>query len=374
MYSGGEGKNLRKLVLLFYDLCYQSLARPLIFKAFSPQEAHDRVLEFLCWCDSREDLQPLLSAIHNLLFEKREIEVGGVVLDSPFILAAGFVKGRGFENEDSALACAGENIIPGWRTLPALVGAVEMGSFTRWPRMGNSGTVLWRDEATHSTQNRIGLKNPGARAAAVFLARKSHHWGQVGINIAVSPGVTDPDQEQAEVLDSLALFTSHGVIPAWFTLNLSCPNTEDDPGGNQTEEKARRLCGAVVEFLRPHQRPLWVKIGPDLADEQILKLMSAFAGVGVRAVVATNTLAKPTPEDNHLTGGLGGGRLHAHAVRVAGLLAAEKKRRGYKVDVIGCGGVWNRSTYYDFVRVGVSVVQYWSALIYRGPLAAAVIR
>ena len=95
------------------------------------------------------------------------------------------------------------NIIPGWRSMPLLVGAVEFGSFTRCPRLGNTGTVLWRDEPTHSTQNRIGLKNPGALASAEFFALHLEQLPPVfGINIAVSPGVVDPAQMNREILEA----------------------------------------------------------------------------------------------------------------------------------------------------------------------------
>lgn len=377
------GRGLRGGVLMTYDLLYQQLLRPLIFNSMPPQEAHERVINLLRWCDSQPHLQERFKEIRRFMLPLQPIEVGGVLLDSPLILAAGFVKGNGFENEGAALNAVqgGENIIPGWRTMPTLVGNVEFGSFTRWPRMGNSGTVIWRDEATHSTQNRIGLKNPGVMAASEFLRLRFFYTPprtqggdnlSIGINIAVSPGVVDKGQEKQEILESLATFISRGICPAWFTLNLSCPNTEDDPSGNQTEAKARDLCGAAAEFLG--DLPLWVKISPDLTDEQLQKLMRVFADVGVRAVIATNTLGQPSPSNPSLRAGVGGGGLHAHAVRVAGLLAEEKRRYGYSVDVIGCGGVWNKSTYYDFVRVGVPVVQYWSALVYRGVFAAALIR
>ncbi len=97
-----------------------------------------------------------------------------MTLPHPLIVAAGLVKGDGFASEAEALAAVarGRNIMPGWRSLPALVGAVEFGSFTRWPRLGNPGCVVWRDMATRSMQNRVGLRNPGATAAAAFLGAR----------------------------------------------------------------------------------------------------------------------------------------------------------------------------------------------------------
>jgi dihydroorotate dehydrogenase len=340
-------------------------------------------MRLLEWTDKCPSVQSLLSTIQRHLFsDELATKVGGVALKSPLILAAGFVKGHGFAAEIDALnaVARGDNIIPGWRSVPRLVGPVEFGSFTRWPRMGNPGTVLWRDEASRSTQNRIGLRNPGAVAAATFLAaRREALPEQFGVNIAVSPGVDDPEQEMEEVLASVEAFLTRGVYPAWLTLNLSCPNTEDDPGGHQTEAKTRRLCGAIVDTLRQATQgsgravPLWVKIGPDLADTQYCVLMKTFAEVGVSAVVATNTLPQPVSGDSEVLAGVGGGRLHQKAVDVAALLVQEKKARGYPVDVVGCGGVQDGPTFQDFARLGVAAVQYWSALVYRGPLAAALV-
>lgn len=348
---------------------FYRLVRPLVFRR-SAQDSHEKALALLRWLDDRDWAQAVLKRSYRMAFDERSVSVGGVRLPHPLILAAGFIKGDGFESEAAALAAveSGRNVIPGWRSMPALVGPVELGSFTRWPRMGNPGTVMWRDVATRSTQNRVGLRNPGAKAAAAFLARHRQHLPPVyGINIATSPGVSDIEQQTQEVLGSMAFFGESDISPAWFTLNLSCPNTEDDPTGNQTETLTRRLCEAAVNAI---DVPLWVKIGPGLADSQYAILMRVFAEAGVRAVIATNTLAKPSPANVDEMAGVGGGLLHDCAVAATIRLTQEKQRHAYPVDVTGCGGVMDSATWRAF---GTQAAQYWSALIYRGPLAAALI-
>lgn len=349
--------------------------RPLIFRMASAQEAHAHVLRVLRWLDAHEWAQMALGKVHDAAFAAHPVNVGGVALPFPLIVAAGFVKGEGFASEGDALAAVmrGENIIPGWRSLPRLVGPVEFGSYTRWPRLGNPGTVIWRDASTQSTQNRVGLKNPGAHAAAAFLARGRHNLPTVyGINIAVSPGVDEPEQEQTEIVTALDAFLSRDIVPSWFTLNLSCPNTEDDPTGHQTEERTRHVCRVALARIGG-VAPLWVKVGPDLSAEQYRALLRVCADEGVRAVVATNTLGQPTPDDSGLTAGVGGGRLHRQALAAAALLTTETKARGYPVDVIGCGGVLDGQSWMAYSQIDVRAVQYWSALVYRGPLAAALI-
>ncbi len=388
---------MRAAFLHSSDLLYTRLLRPVIFRS-SAQTAHERLMRLLRIADRW--FYPLLGSVHRLAFAATPVTVGGVTLPAPLILAAGLVKGDGFESEAAALAavCSGRNIIPGWRCVPRLAGLVEFGSFTRWPRLGNPGVVVWRDVPTRSTQNRVGLRNPGALAAAEFLAaHKADLPPLFGINIAVSPGVDDPDQQADEMIAALSAFVERGVFPAWFTLNLSCPNTEDDPTGNQTADGARQLCAAAIDALRksptpkspPHSVerglntpaapggeahiPLWIKLGPNLSAEQYRALMAVFAETGVHAVVATNTLPEPSPADATVTAGVGGGRLHPHALKTAAALVQEKTMHAYPVDVIGCGGVLDGPTFQAFTGAGVAAVQYWSALVYRGPLAAALI-
>ncbi len=365
---------LRQALLMVNRVGYARLLRPLIFRR-SAQEAHTRTMRLLAWADRLPALCALLAALRRVMMPPAPVDIGGVTLPGPLILAAGLVKGDGFLHEDSALTAVqrGRNIMPGWRAMPAMAGLVEFGSFTRWPRLGNPGTVLWRDVDTTSTQNRVGLKNPGVLAAAAFLAARRHSLPpQFGINIAVSPGVSDPAQQVEEVLAGLRAFIAAGVTPTWFTLNLSCPNTEDDPGGHQTAGLAAQVCGAAVDCLRQEaaDTPLWVKVSPGLGADQYAALMVVFAQVGVRAVIATNTLGLPTPDDPALVAGVGGGRLHAEALAAARALRAV----GGPVDVIGCGGALDGASCRAFAAAGAPVAQYWSALVYRGPFAAALIQ
>ena len=171
---------------------FHFLNRQIIFR-LSAQTAHDGVITLLRLMEQLPLTPQIASAMRHLTCSEVETEVGGVRLTQRLILAAGLVKGDGFSDEKQALRAVNEsrrNIIPGWRIVPALVGPVEFGSFTRYPRKGNPGTVVWRHEKTQSTQNRVGLRNPGARAAALFLGKRRDRLPrEFGINIAVSPGV-----------------------------------------------------------------------------------------------------------------------------------------------------------------------------------------
>ena len=243
---------LRGFLLGGIAAAYHWLNKRLIFR-HPAQNAHDRAIDLLRLIERVPLSTPFARLLHRLTFPEMPVDVGGVHLSQRLILAAGLVKGEGFATESEALNAVTvdkRNVIPGWRIVPALLGPVEFGSFTRHPRMGNEGAVIWRHAETQSTQNRVGLRNPGARAAARFLADRRHLLpAEFGINIAVSPGLHDIDQQEREVLESLSFFLDAGVTPSWFTLNISCPNTEDDPRGHQLEAETKQLCRAAIAEL-----------------------------------------------------------------------------------------------------------------------------
>jgi len=367
-----------KLLLTGINVGYKQLAKRVIFKV-SAQRGHEATITIIRFFEKYGIAIRFAGFLHRIAFKENPTEVGGITLTHPLILAAGFVKGDGFHNEGEALTAVyhnKRNIIPGWRIIPTLVGPVEFGSFTRHPRMGNDGIVVWRNIESQSTQNRIGLKNPGAMAAAKFLSSKKKYLPkEFGINIAVSPGVPDVAQQEKEMIEAIEFFIGEDVIPTWFTLNLSCPNTEDDPLGHQLEAETRQLCSAFINHLKSHNLdvPLWVKISPNLAREQYHMLIRIFTEVGVKAIVATNTLPQPTPNDPTVQAGVGGGELFEEAIMAVAHLRLEKIHMNYDIDIVGCGGVVNGLTYRDYRTLDVNAVQYWSAMIYRGPLAAAII-
>ncbi len=358
--------------LRLYQLLWRG-TRPLLFGR-SPQQAHEQALALWRMLDSSTPGIALLRAMQRAAFATgpaHSLTVGGVHLPQPLILAAGMVKGEGFPDEKLALeaVAARRNIMPGWRSLPALVGPVEFGSCTRWPRPGNPGTVFWRDACTHSTRNRVGLRNPGARAVAAFLAQRREQLPPVwGLNFATSPGVDDVARQREELLASLGFFLDAGVRPTWFTLNISCPNTGDDPRGLHSVALLRELCAPAARTVSP--TPLWIKVAPNLGAAQYQALPAACVAAGVRAIVATNTLAQPAPGDARLQAGLGGAGLHGHALAAQTLLQEEIERTAGAIDLVACGGILDGASWR---ACAARAAQYWSALVWRGPLAAALI-
>lgn len=357
-----------------YALAWRPLAE-VIARTDAPS-AHAATIGLMRAGDALPGLSSAGRLLGRLAYPARPLRAGGVDLPHPFILAAGLVKGDGFADEATALAAVrrGRDIVPGWRSAPALIGPVEFGSYTRHPRVGNRGRVLWRDSRAGWMQNRVGLRNPGARAAAAHLARHAVSLPPLwGLNLAVSPGVEDIARSRDELTEAAGCFrTAFAGLeagPAWLTLNLSCPNTEDDPRGNQSEKLARALCGSLVDALGV---PLWVKIGPDLSDLQLRALVEVFVETGVRAVVATNTLARPAP-DGSGDAGVSGSRLRAPALDTVARLKRAIDVSGGMLDIVAGGGILTGGDWLAFRAAGAVAAMLYTALVLRGPLAGALI-
>ena len=148
-------------------------------------------------------------------------------------------------------------------------GAVEFGSYTRQPRLGNSGPVVWRDDARRGARTTVSgcgtrAPRPPRPSSARDAPSSPAAWG---VSLAVSPGVDDPDESAAQLRDAATSFerafagARHGVLDRGSARRqpgtrstCRCPNTEDDPAGLQTADarappragRRRRRLGAAL--------------------------------------------------------------------------------------------------------------------------------
>lgn len=349
------------------ETLYRVLRRYLF--ARSADDAHQLVMARLGALDNRPVMCDIAARVWGHSVTSRT-SVGRVSLDTPLVLAAGLIKGVGFATEDEAMGAVekGHNIMPGWRSVPTMIGPVEMGSFTPRPRLGNDGQVLWRDTKRRNLENRMGLPNPGAVAAASFLGKHSEHLPDVyGISIASDPDQTDADLRWKEVAEAVHSFVEAGIRPSWTTVNISCPNVNKGYDYSEIVKEVVGMCKAVRREL-PDETDLWVKVGPDWGKGCYRLIAQAAVEGGANAIVATNT----APGQNLETGervGVGGSSLHHRALDVVTELDSARRDLGLTFDIVGCGGVVDGRTYQAFRDRGAAAVQYWSALVFRGPNA-----
>lgn len=277
----------------------------------------------------------------------------GLSFDSPFGVAAGFDK----------------NVL-GVRGLGALgFGHVEVGTVTAVAQEGNPRPRLFRLIDDRAVINRMGFNNDGAQAAVPRLERLRRRRPQtiVGVNIGKSR-VVDVADATSDYVRSATLLAP---LADYLAVNVSSPNT---PGlrGLQAVETLAPLLEAVRDAAGA--TPMLVKIAPDLPDDEVEAIARLAVELGLAGLIATNTTISReglrTDDDTIAlagAGGLSGAPLKQRSLEVLRLVRAVVPE-GFCV--ISVGGVETAEDVRQRMDAGATLVQGYTAFLYRGPFWA----
>ncbi len=320
-----------------------SLLRPAVF-ALDPERAHRLTIAALRRLPA--------SARRATLSERLATTVAGVRFPNPVGLAAGFDKDA--EVPDAMLRLG--------------FGFTEVGSITPRPQAGNPKPRLFRLEQDGAIINRMGFNNGGAAAAKARLAARSGRPGIVGINIGANKDSADRIADYATMTRAMA------PLASYLAVNISSPNT---PGlrALQDEGALTALLDAVFDARGPKGPPVFLKVAPDLEPADIDDIARIAIDKGLGALIVANTTINRPPlnsPDAHQTGGLSGQPLKDRALDC---VRNFRQATGGAVPLVGVGGIASAEDAWERIRAGASLVQLYSALVYRGPgLARDIVR
>lgn len=302
-----------------------------------PERAHHVSLVAL-----QSGLVPLAGQITS---PRLACDVAGIALGNPIGLAAGYDK--------NAVAIA-----PLSR---AGFGFIEVGAATPRAQAGNAKPRLFRLSDDRAVINRFGFNNQGAEAIAARLSARKRGAVPVGLNLGANKDSAD------RAADFAAVLATCGAHVDFATVNVSSPNTEklrDLQGPAALTSLLARVMEARAELARPI--PIFLKIAPDLAPDEIAQIADVALGAGIQGIIATNTtLARDGLTSRYAaeTGGLSGAPLFEKSTRVLAQLSLHTQAR---LPLIGVGGIASAEDAYAKIRAGASAVQLYSALVYQG--------
>ena len=277
--------------------------------------------------------------------------------------------GRDFETP-FGVAAGFDKDVKGARGLWALgFGHVEVGTVTAIPQEGNPRPRLFRLIPDRAVVNRMGFNNAGAQVAAARLRRLRARRRRpvLGVNIGKSR-VVDVADATADYVRSATLLAP---LADYLVVNVSSPNT---PGlrGLQAIDTLRPLLEAVLEASG--DTPLLVKIAPDLDDDDVEAVARLAVDIGLAGIIATNTTVSraglrtdPATVAAAGEGGLSGAPLAARSLEVLALVRAVVPA---DFCVISVGGVETADDVRQRLDAGATLVQGYTAFLYRGPLWA----
>ncbi len=311
-----------------------NIAKPFLH-ALDPEDAHQITIKSL-------QITPICSSIKidSMLAQT----INGMSFKHPLGLAAGFDKGA---DVMSAMLNMG-------------MSHVEAGTVTPKPQEGNARPRIFRDKNTHSVINRMGFPNPGSD---VFFknfgrARTKNKEAILGANIG-----KNKDSENA-IDDYKKLATQCQGLASYITINISSPNT---PGLRDLQNGD--FVRACVKAVRSEfSGPIWLKLAPDLNEEQLKDLSKACLDSKIDAVILTNTtLERPKilPDKFAMEKGGLSGKLLAPLSRK--IIAQFYTLTNGKIPIIGVGGIMSADDAYASIKAGASLLQTYTGLVFHGP-------
>lgn len=280
------------------------------------------------------------------------VRIGRVIWPGPVGIGAGFIKGAASFVELSQKA-----------------DALEIGSITYQLREGNSGQTVWKYPDERAIRHNAGLPNPGAVGLVTqFKAAQFNVRVPWGVNVAVTPGISDNQQAALDIKETAQTILTGGITPHWLTLNVSSPDTPDPIERLQEPGRVNGLLRALqTEAGMFGAIPVWLKLSPSTSPDRLEALIEVAKVNGVEALVIGNTMIDPAGE----VGGWAGEPVRAKSLAMVWQTA--RLARG-QLAIVATGGVMEGKQVRDKLRAGASAVQVVSALLFRGREAAQIIR
>lgn len=319
-----------------------------------PERAHHLVIDSLATGGKVPGALSIMNGMYGVnASPELQVQLLGMQFNHPVGLAAGLDKNGvatdGFSNIGFAFA--------------------EVGTVTPKAQSGNELPRLFRLPPDEALINRMGFNNNGADAMVQALKQRKQHKIPIAVNIGKNK-VTANELAHEDYRSCIRTLYDEGDF---FVVNISSPNTQglrDLQHGNELHNLLVHVCEEMDIQAANRQakvKPIFVKIAPDMTDEQLAHTVSSIQNSQVSGIIATNTTISRdglSHSNQKEAGGLSGIPVKNRSTEVI--------RRVYeltegKLPIIGSGGIFTAQDAYDKIRAGASLVEVYTALIYKGP-------
>lgn len=295
-------------------------------------------------------VKSIFKSIYCLEDPRLQRTVFGLTFKNPVGLAAGFDKNAEYIHDFAALG----------------FGFIEIGTVTPLAQPGNPQPRLFRLKEDQALINRMGFNNEGMEYAKRNLQTKPKGI-LIGGNIGKNKVTPNEEADQ----DYLKCFEKLYDDVDYFVVNVSSPNTPD-LRKLQDKEPLEALLKSLQAANRkkPVQKPILLKIAPDLTDSQLDDIIEIAGTINLDGIIATNTTIergglKATKEELEAigAGGLSGAPVLKRSTEVIKYLRAKNNN----IPIIAVGGILCGEDALEKLKAGANLVQVYSGLVYRGP-------
>lgn len=336
------------------EIIYKNLIKKVFFQ-IDPETVHNLMVGLGEQFGKNKDIINFMSSQFRIEDKSLKQEIAGIEFKNPIGLAAGF-------DYEAKLT----------QILPSLgFGFETVGTITNLPYEGNKRPRLGRLPQSNSLMVNKGFKNLGAKKTVEKLSKLSFE-----IPIGISIGKTNKAEiysiktSIADIVNAFMLFESSEVQHSYYELNISCPNLR----GNVSFYSPKNLSNLLSEIDKLHiKKPVFVKMPLGKTDKEIIEILKTTAKYSPKGVIMSNLQRdrknkwlKPD-EIRKFPEGVGAYSGKPTFERSNELIKLAYTNFKDRFVIIGCGGVFNTQNAYQKIKLGASLVQMITGMIFEGP-------
>ncbi len=347
-----------------FRLFYKILLKPVLFLV-DPEIVHKAMLSFGEVLGGIGLKKKFLKLFLGKQYYELKQNVLGIDFNSPVGLAAGF-------DYEAKLT----------QVLPSLgFGFHTVGTITNQAYEGNQKPRLGRLPKSKSLMVNKGFKNQGGQKISEKLSKLSF-GDAVGVSLGVTntERITTVEQGIEDIISAFKIFQSSGVKNYYYELNISCPNlkTKIDFYNPDNLDKLLRAVNQLGI-----KKPIFVKMPINITDDEALAMLKIIVENRVSGVIFGNLQKNRSNEvlnrdelKKFPVGSFSGKPTEKRSNELIRLtfqnFGPVKSRSGdhgvsRQLVIIGCGGVFCAEDAYRKIKLGASLVQLITGLIFEGP-------
>lgn len=343
---------MNTLLPKFIHTSYRRGVRPLLFLS-SSETIHEKLTNSGEKLARNQFVHKAMSKVFTVDSALLSQKVYGVTFPNPIGLSAGFDYRAQLTDISPALGFGFETV----------------GTITNKPYPGNPTPRLGRLVRSKSLLVNKGFKNEGIDA---ILRKLTGHTFTIPIGLSIGRTNTrkliTQNQSIADICEAFKKAEASLVPFSFYELNISCPNLVGDitfyPPGN-----LRELLTAV--FHQGLTKPLFIKMPIEKSNTEVERMLSVIVKFPVSGVIFGNlqknrehpSLVKKEVA-KYPVGNFSGKPCEQRSNE---LIALAYRMHGDELRIIGCGGVFSAKDAYKKIRLGASLVQLITGLIFEGP-------
>lgn len=335
---------------------YKHTFKPILFRK-DPEDVHDSFIKAGHLLGKFIITRKFLSLLFRYNSKILTQQIEGITFANPVGLSEGFDK-------DGYLV----NILPSIGFGFSQVGTITLNAYK-----GNPKPRLTRLKESKGIIVYYGLKNEGVEK----INKRLNNLKISNFPIGLSIGKTNNEYTSSQIagikdyVDCSKYLIEHNKIGSFYTINISCPNTF---GGEPftTPESLDLLMIGLAELN--FDKPVFVKMPVDKTEKEFLELVRVLdkfefvKGLIISNLIKNRDIESLSTQDREtaikVQGGISGKPVERSSNK---LISATYKFFGKRFVIVGVGGIFSAEDAYLKIRLGASLVQLITGMIFEGP-------